>query len=227
MKHRLGLLLALSLVVALFAFSSPTTAQTPQAEPGWKGRPHAKAGAYSWVWLFQPSDTYTIAVVRGKNQRTALRALGVVKQKLGPMSADEAEAQALVIDETGFTARSIVQVQRRGGSVFVYQPYGYRPSSRLRQLSSEGLVALFRTTGDRDSFVKVARNSELLRSFRVHKKPPKHGALPQEKGLRFGARDTNGFATAWAFTERVSLIHISEKWFQGDHPTFLLKGGGF
>ncbi len=221
MKRRLGLFLSLSLVVALFASSAA------MAGPGWKGRAHVKAGAYSWVWLFQPSDSYTIAVVRGKNQRTTLRALGVVKKKLGPMSADEAEAQALVIDETGFTSRSIVQVQRRGGSVFVYQPYGFRPSSRLRQLSSDGLVALFRTTGDRDSFVKVARNGELLRSFRVHKRPPKHGALPQEKGLRFGARDTNGFATAWAFTERVSLIHISEKWFQGDHPTFLLKGGGF
>ena len=221
MKHRLGLLLSLSLVVGLFASSAAT------AGPGWEGRPHVKAGAYPWVSLFHPSDTYSIAVVRGKNQHTTLRALGVVKRRLGPMSPDEAEALAFVIDDTGFTSRSIVQVQRLGGSVVVYQPHGFRPSSRLRQLSSDGLVAMFRTTGERASWIRVARHGELLRAFRANKKPPKAGALPQEKGLRFGARHTNGFAAAWAFTERVSLIHISEKWFQGDHPTFLLKGGGF
>ena len=48
-------------------------------------------------------------------------------------------------------------------------------------------------------------------------------ALAQERGLDWGARRHNIWATAWAFIERMTLTHLSRSWFEGGHPTDVVR----
>ena len=109
-----------------------------------------------------------------------------------------------------------------GPAVFVYSPYDFRPFDRIRKLSSKGVAADFTTTVELDTYVTVARRGKQIRQFESGFKPPKQGALPEEKGLDFGAKGQNIFATSWAFLERLTRIHVTRDWFEGD-PDYVLR----
>ena len=117
----------------------------------------------------------------------------------------------------------MVQVHKLGPAVFVYSPYDFRPFDRIRRLSTKGIAADFTTTVELDTYVTVARRGKQIRQFDSGFKPPKQGALPEEKGLDFGAKGQNIFATSWAFLERLTRIHVTRDWFEGDHPTYVLR----
>ncbi len=227
MIHRLGLL-PLTLVLALLSLAAPSTASGSMADPDWKGDRHVMPEAYSWLGPDNPIDTYSITIVRGKGRAAVLRDLGRVKRELGRMTPDEAGGwMGDHGDQETAEFPLVIQVERLGHAVVIFQTYGFRASQRLRKLSSRGIVADFGTTVELDSYATVARRGKVIRQFDVLFRPPREGALPQEQGLDFGARGQNQFAQAWAFNERLTLTHISREWFEGPHPTFVLRGTAF
>jgi hypothetical protein len=209
----------------------PTVALLPgaPAQAGtkdWIGDPHVMPSAYSWLSADEPSDTYEITIVRGrKTAAHVLQDLGAVRKELGEMTPDQAETYELDhVSPHDYVGPDVVQVERLGPAVVIYQPYGFTASSRIEGLSSTSLVASFLTTVELDTYVTVARRGKVIRQFDAGFKPPAHGALPEEAGLDFGAKRQNIWATAWAFDERVTRIHLSKEWFEGTHPTYVLKG---
>ena len=65
----------------------------------------------------------------------------------------------------------------------------------------------------------------MIRQFDTGFRPPRAGALPEERGLGFGRKGVDPFSPAWALNERLTLIHVSEDWFSAEHPTYVLPGG--
>ena len=227
MKARLGLLVPLMLVLGLLGTAQPTNAQNA-SDPDWKGDRHVMPQSYSWLGPYTPSDTYSITVVRGKRVPAVLRSLGVVRRELGRRTPDD--AATWMFDHGNHNTLmfpAVVQVQRLGHATVIYQPWGFRASTRMRRLSGKGIAADFGTNVELDSYATVARRGKVIRMFDVMFKPPRRGALPEERGLDFGARRQNQFATAWAFLERLTLTHISREWFEGKHPTYVLRGSAF
>jgi len=192
----------------------------------WIGDPHVMPSAYSWLSAEDPSDTYEITIVRGKKTAArVLQDLGAVRKELGKMTPDQALAYEIDhVSMDDYVGPEVVQVERLGPAVVIYQPYGFTASSRIEALSSRSLVASFETTVELDTYVTVARRGKVIRQFDAGFKPPAHGALPEEAGLDFGAKRQNIWATAWAFDERVTRIHLSREWFDSPHPTYVLKG---
>ncbi len=190
----------------------------------WQGSREAMPERYSWLNNYTPWDTYTIVVVRGIRPAAVLKALGGVKRR----TADKTPHQALgyVFEHLGSDAvPRIVQVQRRGHAVVIYAPLGILSDRALARLSRRGVAAEFITTVELDTYVTVAKHGKIRRSFDAGFKPPRKGALPSEADLDWGTRRQNIWATAWAFNERVTLTHISREWFEGSHPTFIMKKG--
>ena len=226
--RRLVALVPLALVVGLLGVATPIAAQgtpTPVAARGAQGDRHAMPSAYSWLTRTDPASAYSIAVVRGRTPASALRATGEVKKRLGRMTPQEAALYVIEhADLETYDYPAVVQVQQLGHSVVLYEPYGFRPAFRLARLSANGIAAAFSTTNGGRKEAKVAKRGDVVRSFSVRRRPPQHNALPQERGLDFGAPGQNPFATGWAFNERLTLTHISRRWFHRKHPTFVVKG---
>jgi hypothetical protein len=176
--------------------------------------------AYDWLGQSTPTDTYDYLIVRGKTVKQVLRNLGDVQKKLGERTPSEAEEAFFDHFDTW---PSVAQVQKLGPAVFVYVPYDFRALERIHKLSTKGVAADFVTTVELDTYVTVAKRGKQIRQFDAGFDPPEKGALPEEKGLDFGAKKQNVFATAWAFIERLTRIHVSRDWFEGDHPTYVLK----
>ena len=129
------------------------------------------------------------------------------------------------IDHTSmddYLGPAVVQVERLGSAVVIFQRSGFAVSTAIKKLSGKSLVASFSTTVEYDTYATIARRSKVIRQFDVGFKPPKNGALPEEAGLDFGAKHQNIWATAWALNERVTRIHLSQGWFEGPHPTYVL-----
>lgn len=226
--RRLVVLLPLALVVGLLGTAAPTTAHvtpSPVAARGAQGDRHAMPSAYSWLSRTDPASTYSIALVRGRTPGSALRTTGEIKKRLGRMTPQEAALYVIEhADLDTYEYPAVVQVQRLGNSVVVYEPFGFRPAFRLARLSANGIAAAFSTTQGGSKEAKVAKRGDVVRSFSVRRRPPQHNALPEERGLDFGAPGQNPFATGWAFNERLTLTHISRRWFHSAHPTFVVKG---
>lgn len=221
MRTRL-LSVLLSLVAAAGVLGSPTSA-TAQA-PEWRGDRHAQPSAYSWLGSYTPSDTYGLTVVRGLRPKAVLRALGPVRRDLGDRTPEQAFAYLDRHTTEDIEWPTVVQAQRLGRAVVVYLPYNFLTERHLRRLSRRGVVVDFSTTIELDTYVTVARRGRVIRQFDAGFRPPRAGALPQERGLDWGARRQNVWATAWAFSERVTRTHLSQEWFEGDHPTYVLRG---
>jgi len=211
----------LTLVAGIGVLGSPTSA-VAQA-PEWRGDRHAQPSAYSWLDDHTPSDTYGLTVVRGLRPKAVLRALGPVRRELGDRTPAEALAYLDKHTTDDIEWPTVVQVQRRGRAVVVHLPYNFLAEQQLRRLSRRGVAVDFSTTVELDTYLTVARRGRVVRSFDAGFRPPRAGALPQERGLDWGARDQNIWATAWAFSERVTRTHISQEWFEGDHPTYVLR----
>jgi hypothetical protein len=174
-----------------------------------------------------PINTYSIAVVRGTTPTAALQAIGGVRKRLGRLTPQEAADYVLEHAEVDTELPAVVQVQRLGHSVVLYEPLGFRPDFRLARLSANGIAAAFSTTNRGRKDAKVALRGEVIRAFSVGRRPPRRGALPEERGLDFGAPGQNPYATGWAFNERLTLTHISARWFAGKHPTFVVNGPAY
>lgn len=219
------LVVLLSLVSAAGLLGSPAPASA--AAPDWRGDRHAQPSAYSWLNDYTPSDTYGLTVVRGLRPKAVLRALGPVRRDLG----DRTPAQAFAYLDRHTTDDlewpTVVQVQRLGRAVVVYLPYNFLTEQHVRRLSRRGVAVDFSTTVELDTYLTVARRGRVIRTFDAGFRPPRKGALPQERGLDWGARDQNVWSTAWAFSERVSRTRISQEWFEGDHPTYVLRNAPY
>lgn len=181
---------------------------------------------YSWLGPEYPSDTYQVTIIRGpKNKKRVLRDLGGVRKELGPLTPSAAEDYVFDhMSATTYVGPPVVQVDKRGPALVLYEPYGLRALVKDGPLSTQSLVATFGTTIEYDTYVTIARHGKEVRSFDAGFKPPVKGALPEEAGLDWGAKGQNIWATAWTFLERVTKIHISQEWFELAHPTFVLKG---
>ena len=121
----------------------------------------------------------------------------------------------------------VAQVQRRGHAVMVYLPYGFLDDELLAGLSRRGVATAFFTDVELDTYVTVARDGTVVRQFDAGFQPPREGRLAAERGLDWGKKRQNVWATAWAFNERVTRTHLSREWFEGAHPTYVLKGSAF
>jgi hypothetical protein len=220
---------AMRRVLVAFLAVLTTTALLPNTPAhadtkDWMGDRHAMPSAYSWLSGEDPTDTYEITIVRGKKSvARVIHDLGAVRKQLGEMTPEQAETYQF--DHTSmddYIGPDVVQVERLGPAVVIFQPYGFTASSRIEGLSSRSLVASFETTVELDTYVTIARRGKVIRQFDVGFKPPAHGALPEEAGLDFGAKHQNIWATAWALNERVTRIHLSQEWFESTHPTYVL-----
>jgi len=207
--------------------TAPSTAAGSASALSAEGDPEAMPSAYGWLDDHTPTDTYSITVVRGRGPKAVLRILGGVKKELPPQDPGEAEGYLFDhLDMSTYTGPRVAQVQRHGKAVVVYQPYDFPTDAALARLSRKGVVACFFTTVELDTYATVARGGEVIRQFDVGSRPPAEGALPQEEGLDFGKPHQNLWATGWAFNERLTLTHISLKWFGRDHPTYVLRKPG-
>jgi hypothetical protein len=219
-RSRVAVLVALLLGVTLLSTPAATA-------DGWRGSRHAMPAAYDWLDDATPEVDYEILVIRGLTPAQVRHRLGVVKRRLKDMSPTAAERWVDErVDDRFYTAPAVAQVFRRGPAVVVYIPYWVQSQSTIKRLSRGGLAVHFTTTVELDTYLTVARDGEIVRWFDAGFRPPRKGALPEEKGLDWGARHQNIWATAWAFVERVSRIHLSEAWFNGEHATYLFRGTG-
>jgi hypothetical protein len=219
-----------SLLVVFVALTAGVTglssagASAPRAAD-WHGSAQAKPSAYRWLNDYRPSDTYNISIIRGLTVKQVRHRLGIVRQRLGLMRPKPAENFALDHATRFYETPTIVQIQRLGHAVVVYQPMGSdRTFFRAARISKHALLASFITDVELDTYVEVARNGKVIRQFDSGFRPPRRGALPQEKGLPFGSLKVDIWDTSWAFLERVTLTHISHEWFTTRHPTYWMWG---
>jgi hypothetical protein len=215
----LGLGALLTAVVA-----APAGASAPRAAD-WHGSTEAKPSAYRWLNDYRPADTYAITIIRGLTVHQVRHRLGPTRQRLGALTPRAADNFALEHSTRSFAPASVVQVQQLGPAVVVYQPAGMaRAFFKARRISRHALLAAFITDIELDTSVEVARHGRIIRSFDPLFRPPRQGALPQEKGLPFGVPKVDVWDTSWAFLERVTRIHLSHEWFGGTHRTYWLWG---
>ena len=224
----LGLLLAAVVGTSTLAeapLATPASAESTSTAPDWRGSRDAMPDGYSWLDDTTPSDTYTIVVVRGMGRAGVLRQLGGVKRQLSDRTPDQAETYVFKHMRADYSAPRVVQVQRRGHAVVAYAPSGVLDDGALARMSRRRVAAEFFTDVEWDTYVTVAKQGRVVRSFDAGFKPPKKGALRAERGLDWGRRHQNIWATAWAFDERLTLTHISREWFDGTHPTYVVNRG--
>ncbi|GAA1794821.1 hypothetical protein GCM10009795_045450 [Nocardioides hankookensis] len=225
MRLRASGLITLVLVLSALAASSASAAPAPPDD--WHGSKTVMPSAYAWLNDYTPEVDYDLLVIRGLTAGQVRHRLGTVKRRLTDLTPSEAESW--VDDHTDdrfYTAPAVAQVARRGPAVIVYVPYWGQSDKTIKKLSRGGLAVHFTTTVELDTYLTVARRGTIVRWFDAGFRPPRNGALPEEEGLDWGARHQNIWATAWAFMERVSRIHISEEWFDLDHPTYVFRGTG-
>ena len=224
----LGLLLAAVVGASALAEApqtKPVSAESTRTAADWRGSRDAMPDDYSWLDDTTPSDTYTIVVVRGMGRPGVLRHLGGVKRQLSDRTPDKAENYVFKHMRADYSAPRVVQVQRRGHAIVVYAPSGVLEDDALAKMSRRGVAAEFFTDVEWDTYVTVAKKGRVVRSFDAGFKPPKKGALRAEGGLDWGRRHQNIWATAWAFDERLTLTHITQRWFDRAHPTYVAKLG--
>jgi hypothetical protein len=212
------------LVLALVLVAAPAQAGSA-ATPDWKGSRHAEPSAYAWLNDYTPLDTYTIVVVRGMRQARVVKILGGAKRALPdetPTQADDYLVSHMNPDT--YEAPHVVQVARRGHAVVVYAPEGTISDKAVDRLSRRGVATSFFTDIELDTYITVSKHGRRLRQFDAGFRPPKEGALPEERGLPWGRLRANLFATAWAFNERLTRTHLSEEWFNSPHRTFVAGG---
>ena len=209
----------LLLMTAMPAYAVPTQ------KADWKGSRYAKPSAYAWLNDYTPLDTYTIVVVRGMRKARVVKLLGGVKRAL-PRKTPEQAAQYVLdhMNPETYAGPRIVQVARRGRAVIVYAPYNGITDKAINRLSRRGIATSFFTDIELDTYVTVSKHGHQIRNFDAGFRPPKSGALPEERGLPWGKADENIFATAWAYSERLTLTHLSEHWFDSPHMTFIAAG---
>lgn len=218
-------LAVLALLVALLLVAAPGSAQ---AGAGARGSVRAQPSSYSWLDPDVPSDTYTVIYVTGLSADEVVQRLGTLETSLGTVSGARVERyQYQHSADGGYDLPLAAQVQRHGRGVFAYLSYGLLDDATIAALSTNGTAASFFTDVELDTYVTVAKRGEVVRTFDAGFQPPAKGALPAEKGLDWGARDQNTFATAWAFLERLTRIHVSQRWFDKPHPAFAYQESSF
>lgn len=203
--------------------ASVRTAQGPQPDSpadDWRGSRHAQPRRYTWLNDYTPSDTYNVVLVRGLSVKQVMGRLGRVRRDLGERTPGAAEMWFFEHSERSWPF--VIQVHRRGRAVMLYLPYNFVWDKTLAALSRRGVAASFSTTVELDTYITVAKRGKVVRTFDAMFRPPRRGSLPEERGLDWGSRDGNVFATAWAFLERVTLTHVSRDWFASPHPTLVL-----
>ena len=220
LRRRLALLLMLPLVWSLAA---PGTAQAAGAAPPWQGSAEVMPHAYRWLDYSTPSDTYAVTVVRGATVRQVMHRLGHVRKDLGRMTFADASGWSLDRMDDDYSMPTVIQVCKVGPAVVVLEPWSARGFSRAHRITRKARLASFITDIELDTYVKVEKHQHLLRRFDTGFRPPRKGALPEEKGLHFG-RKGNQFARSWAFLERLTLIHLSHSWVDRSHPTYVFRG---
>lgn len=216
-----------TVLVVVLALLLPALVANPAsaAKDHWRGSKHVKPRAYKWVE--DAGDGYEVLIVRGLTVKQVRRTLGVVDYQLYDMGPDDAAAWT---DEhtnyEDYSAPRVAQVHRRGRSVVVFLPLWIISEKTIKRLSRKGTVVDFFTSVE-DQYLTVARKGKVIRRFDALLGPYPDDLgrpLKVEKGLPWGKPNSNAWATAWAFMERVSRIHISKQWFWGDHPTWVYKG---
>jgi len=186
-----------------------------------RGDADVTRAAYDWLDADTPNDGYAITLVRGRSVRSVVRLLSP-RRDLGPMTPGDAYGWAL---DRYDAWPHVVQVERRGPGVVIIDVSGFPSDRQLARLSRRGVVSSFGTTVELDTYVTVARRGRVIRQFDTGFRPPRAGALPEERGLGFGRKGVDPFSPAWALNERLTLIHVSEDWFSAEHPTYVLPGG--
>lgn len=200
---------------------------TSSTTPGKPKPAHTGRQAYRWLNDYTPSDSYSVAFVRGLSASEALRVLGKVRRDAGPLTGIEAlQLQDDLTNWRTYEIPSVVWIDELGGGLVIYSPYGFRPFDRVVALSGNGLAATFTTTVELDTMIRVARNGKLVREFDpfFYDRHERKGALPEEKGLRFGSRQTP-FTPSWRLLDRLTSLHVDQDWFENTpHPTYVLTG---
>ena len=219
----LSLLLSCGLTATLW-WGTPSSVATPRSEDDGHGDPDVTAAAYSWLGADTPNDGYAITLVRGRSVRAVLRLLAP-RRDLGSRTPSAAYTFYFDrLDGQTYTGPHVVQVHGHGPGVVVFDISGFPSDRTLARLSRRGTVSSFSTTVELDTYVTVARRGRVIRRFDTGFRPPREGALPEERGLGFGTRGVDPFSPAWALNERLTLIHVSKDWLYGEHPTYVLPG---
>lgn len=212
------------LVVPLLLTAMPAQASTP-GKPDWGGSRDAGPAAYAWLNDYTPVDTYTIVVVRGMRRARVVRLLGGVERSLPRLTPAQADLYVMDhLDPDTYAGPHVVQVARRGRAVVVYAPDRGIADKAVTRMSRHGVATSFFTDVDLDTYVTVSKHGRQIRNFDAGFRPPRRGALPEERGLPWGRPDANIWATAWAYSERLTLTHLSEEWFNTPHRTFIAAG---
>ena len=222
-KPGVAVLSALLCLVASLGSGSAVASDVP--DDGYGDR-HVGAEAYDWLGYDEPSDMYSITLVEGRSPRAVLRILEPRKE-LGAMTFYD--AGGWFVDHMNwntYTGPHVVQVEAHGPGVVVVD-VGFPADEILRRLSRPGTVSSFSTNGELDTYLTVARRGRIVRLFDTGFRPPREGALPEERGLGFGRKGVDPFAPAWALNERLTGIHVSQEWFDGVHPTYVLPGTAY
>lgn len=218
--HRLGHVVLSCLVAAGTFVVAPPADAAPGVDDGY-GSADVTAAAYDWLGADNPSDTYAITLVRGRSVPSVLRILDP-KRELGTWTPSD--AYGWYLDRYQADPR-VTQVEARGPGVVVLDVSGFPGNRELRRLSRRGTVSSFVTTVELDTYVTVARRGRVIRQFDTGFRPPREGALPEERGLGFGQKGVDPWAPAWALNERLTLIHVSREWLLGARPTYVLPRG--
>lgn len=218
-----ALLVALTVALVATLTGAAPSSSLAAAGDGWRGSATVQPDAYAWLDAVTPDVDYDIVTVRGLTPRQVRRTLGRVEGRLSDMTPARAERWVARRLGRDYSAPCLALVDRRGPAVVVYLPM-WTALGKLGALSRRGRVAHFLTTVEYDTYVSVAKRGKLVRRFDAGFRPPRRNALPEEAGLDWGAPDQNIWATAWAFDERVTGIHLSEDWFKGEHPAYRFRG---
>jgi hypothetical protein len=210
-------LIAMVVVSLAVSLSPAASAVVPAGTDDWHGSRHVMPSSYDWLNEYTPDYDYDLVIVRGLAPAGVRRTLGTTTRRLPDMAPGRAEGWTF---HHSYETPPIVVVDRRGLAVWVYLPAWFLGEDEIAALSRKGLAAHFTTTIELDTYVTIAKRGEVVRDFNAYFQPPPHGALPEEEGLDWGSRHQNVWATAWAFLERVSRIHVSRDWFNDKHPTY-------
>lgn len=205
------------MLVALVALLPPPAGAAPDADDGY-GDHDVTAAAYDWLGPDMPNDTYAITLVRGRSVRSVLRVLAP-RRDLGSRTPGEAYGYYLDRFDAG---PHVVQVEAHGPGIVIIDVSDFPTDQVLGRLGRRGTVSSFGTTVELDTYVTVARRGRVVRQFDTGFRPPREGALPEERGLGFGSKGVDPFSPAWALNERLTRIHVSKDWFFAEHPTYVL-----
>lgn len=223
-RTRSVLLGGLALLLAAGVTVTATSTARAGDSPAWQGSKDVEPSAYPWLSGLMPADIDDVTVLRGVKSKQVLRRLGTVKKDLGLRTWRQASGYAFDRMHADYSMPEVVQVTRLGHAVVVYEPVSDRAFFHAHRMTSRALMASFIADVDLDTYVKVARHGSVVRTFDPLSTPPRRGALPEEKGLHFGARHGSVFKRSWAFLERITPTHITRHWFRRPHPTYGLRG---